>query len=99
MHYLSGTRPPGPRAKRGPARFGRLSPQESSTADLLQGCPVVTAAGDLIGTVDHLMVDLLTHHLRYVMLERRKNSALIVIPWQALYFDAAQSRLVFYTLA
>lgn len=71
---------------------------ESSTAGLLHGCPVVTAIGDRIGTVDHLMVDVTTHQLRYVVLARRRNSASIAIPWHALYFDAALSRLVFYSM-
>lgn len=86
------------RFKQGPPRFARLSADESSTADLLFGCPVVTAHGERIGTVDYLMVDILTHQLRYVVLARRKNEALVSIPWHALYFDAAQGRLVFYTL-
>ena len=86
------------RPKGGPPRFARLSANDSSTADLLFGCPVVTAHGERIGTVDHLMVDILTHQLRYVVLSRKRNQALVSIPWHALYFDAAQGRLVFYTL-
>jgi hypothetical protein len=86
------------RVKAGPARFVRLSANESSTAELLHGCPVVTAAGEKIGTVDHLMVDVVTHQLRYVVLARRRNGAVVAIPWQALYFDGGGGRLVFYTL-
>ena len=85
------------RGKGGPARLVRVSERDSSTAQLLQGCPVVTSQGDRIGNVDHLMVDVLTHQLRYVMLTRERNSAMVAIPWHALYFDAAQGRLVFYT--
>lgn len=92
----SGTRTS--RLKAGPPRFARLSASDSSTADLLYGCPVVTAHGERIGTVDHLMVDILTHQLRYVVLARKRNDATVSIPWHALYFDAAQGRLVFYTL-
>lgn len=81
-----------------PARFVRLSGDQSTTANLLAGCTVVTAQGEKIGTVDHLMVDILTHQLRYVVLARRKKGdATVSIPWHALYFDAAMGRLVFYT--
>jgi sporulation protein YlmC with PRC-barrel domain len=80
-----------------PARFTRIWNRENGeAAGLLIGCMVVTAEGERIGRVDHLMVDVVTHQLRYVMVKRR-NSALVAIPWQALYFDAANSRLVFYT--
>jgi ribosomal 30S subunit maturation factor RimM len=95
---LGGGRSRSRRMKAGPPRFARLSADDSNTADLLFGCPVVTAHGETIGTVDHLMVDILTHQLRYVVLARRKNDAMVSIPWHALYFDAAQGRLVFYTL-
>jgi PRC-barrel domain len=80
-----------------PRRFLRLAPGESHTAELLHGCPVVTAIGERIGRVDHLMVDALTHQLRYVVLARRRNGAVVALPWHALYFDSAGARLVFYT--
>lgn len=95
---LGGSHTRSSRLKAGPPRFARLSASDSSTADLLFGCPVVTAHGERIGMVDHLMVDILTHQLRYVVLARKRNEALVSIPWHALYFDAAQGRLVFYTL-
>ena len=95
---LGGSHTRNSRVKAGPARFARLSANESSTADLLHGCPVVTAGGENIGTVDHLMVDVHTHQLRYVVLAHSKNGAVVAIPWQALYFDSAMARLVFYTL-
>ena len=95
---LGGSRTRTGNPKAGPPRFARLSANDSSTADLLYGCLVVTAHGERIGTVDHLMVDILTHQLRYVVLKRKRNEALVSIPWHALYFDAAQGRLVFYTL-
>jgi hypothetical protein len=98
QHTLGGSRTRAGRFKAGPPRFARLSADDSSTADLLFGCPVVTAHGEKIGTVDHLMVDILTHQLRYVVLARKRNEAMVSIPWHALYFDAAQGRLVFYTL-
>ena len=99
MHgILGGSHTRSGRFNAGPPRFARLSAEDSSTADLLFGCPVVTAHGEKIGTVDHLMVDILTHQLRYVVLARKRDDAMVSIPWHALYFDAAQGRLVFYTL-
>lgn len=98
MHITVGRRPRHPRPRSGPARFVPLGAHESSTAELLHGCPVVTANGDRIGIVDRLMIDVVTHQLRYVVLARKRNSAVVALPWQALYFDAAQSKLVFYTL-
>jgi hypothetical protein len=98
MHTTPGTPSRTARVRAGPARFVRLAPTGSGTAVLLVGCPVVTASGEQIGIVDHLMVDVLTHQLRFVVLERKKYHALVTIPWQALYFDAGQGRLVFYTL-
>jgi len=86
------------RPRTGPARFTRLRAHESSTADLLYGCPVVTSDGQKIGIVDHLMVDAATSQLRYVMLAPKRRGAVVAIPWQALYFDAAMAQLVFYTL-
>jgi hypothetical protein len=84
--------------KSGPARFVRLSARESGTVELLRGCVVVSAGGERIGTVEHLMVDARTRRLRYVLLSRRGGGAMIALPWHALYFDAALARLVFYTL-
>ncbi|HJV53574.1 MAG TPA: PRC-barrel domain-containing protein, partial [Noviherbaspirillum sp.] len=87
----------GSAGKNGRSRFVRVSECDSSTAQLLHGCPVVTPEGSRIGIVDHLMVDAVTHQLRYVMLARRRHGAEVAIPWHALYFDAALGRLVFYT--
>ncbi|WP_151636673.1 PRC-barrel domain-containing protein [Noviherbaspirillum aerium] len=98
MQITVGRRPRNPRPRSGPARFVPLAAHESSTADLLHGCPVVTANGERIGIVDRLMIDVVTHQLRYVVLARKRNSAVVALPWHALYFDAAQSKLVFYTL-
>jgi hypothetical protein len=85
--------------KPGPARFTRVSAADSSTAEMLHGCTVVTAAGQRIGVVDHLMADAVTHQLRFVMLARRRHGAVVAIPWHTLYFDSEKARLVFYTLA
>jgi sporulation protein YlmC with PRC-barrel domain len=92
-----GSRPQPAAGEGKPARFARIWNRESGEAvALLLGCTVVTAEGERIGRVDHLMVDVVTYQLRYVMVKRR-NCALVAIPWQALYFDAANGRLVFYT--
>jgi sporulation protein YlmC with PRC-barrel domain len=97
MQRTIGSRPRGAIGERRPARFARIWSRENGEAvGLLLGCQVVTSEGERIGRVDHLMVDVVTHQLRYVMIKRR-NSALVAIPWQALYYDAANSRLVFYT--
>lgn len=98
MSTISGDRFRARRLKAGPARLVRLCAEESSTADLLSGCPVVTATGQRIGRVDHLMVDAFTHQLRYIVLTHRKSCAAVAIPWHSLYFDATQGKLVFYTL-
>ena len=87
------------RTRVAPPRFLRLLAQDSSTADLLYGCPVVTSLGKKIGVVDHLMVDIRTNQLRYIMLAPKRNGAVVAIPWHALYFDAAMAQLVFYTLS
>lgn len=87
------------RRRPGPPRFVRMNGNHSNTVGLLQGCPVVTSAGERIGTVDHLMVDANTQQLRFVMLARRRQGAVVAIPWHTLYFDSEKSRLVFYTLA
>jgi len=98
MQRPAGSRRPPDQPRPGPVRFLCLRAHESSTADLLHSCPVVTSAGQQIGIVDYLMVDALTSQLRYVMLAPRRCGATVAIPWQALYFDAAMAQLVFYTL-
>ena len=77
------------------ARFMRLA-GGARTAELLQGCPVVTGEGVRIGIVDHVLVDAVTQQLCYVVLTRRRRSAVVVIPWHALYFDSAGAQLVYY---
>lgn len=80
-----------------PARFKRVHPHGSGSAQLLCGCPVMSAGGVHIGDVDHLMVDAVTQQLRYLMVLDNGGAA-IAIPWQWVYFDPALARLVFYTL-
>ncbi|HEX2530808.1 MAG TPA: PRC-barrel domain-containing protein [Burkholderiaceae bacterium] len=81
----------------GEPRLRRVFARDSIATELLQGCPVVTAEGREIGKVESLLIDRRTHQLRYVLLARRKKSAVIAIPWHALYFDSSMARLVFYT--
>lgn len=97
MQPTLGSRPHRREQAARPPRFVRLDADRSSTAGLLYGCPVVTAEGERIGTVDHLIVDLWNNQLRYVVLEKRRRGAEIALPWHALYFDSAASQLVFYT--
>jgi hypothetical protein len=80
------------------SRFRRVAVCDSASAEMLQGCPVVTAAGQLIGEVRELMIDAQTLQLCYVLIAgKRKRCAEIAIPWKTLYFDSAMARLVFYT--
>jgi hypothetical protein len=81
------------------ARFSRVFARDSIATELLQGCPVVTAEGKKIGSVDALLIDKRTNKLRYVMLSRTGSSASVAIPWHTLYFDSAMARLVFYTFS
>jgi hypothetical protein len=86
------------RSAAGGSRFRRVSVGDSASAEMLPGCPVVTAAGELIGEVRQLIIDARTLQLRYVLVAgKRKRCAEIAIPWKTLYFDSAMARLVFYT--
>ncbi|MBK4736343.1 PRC-barrel domain-containing protein [Noviherbaspirillum pedocola] len=78
-------------------RFSSLFARDASATEMLQGCPVVTAAGEWIGAVRSILIDTRSRRLRYVMLLSRPGNALIAIPWHALYFDSALSRLVYFT--
>ena len=86
------------RASSGTQRFSRVFARDSLATELFNGCPVVTAAGVEIGEVDALLVDRKTHRVRYVVVSgNSQHEASVTIPWQALYFDSALGRLVFYT--
>jgi hypothetical protein len=86
------------RVSSGTQRFSRVFARDSLATELFNGCPVVTAAGIEIGEVDALLVDRKTHRVRYVVVTRSSpQQASVTIPWQALYFDSALGRLVFYT--
>jgi hypothetical protein len=80
-------------------RFSSLFARDASATEMLQGCPVVTAAGDWIGAVRSILIDAHSRQLRYVMLLSRPGNAMVAIPWHALYFDSSLSRLVYFTCA
>jgi hypothetical protein len=80
-------------------RFSSLFARDASATEMLQGCPVVTAAGDWVGAVRSILIDARSRQLRYVMLLSRPGNATVAIPWHALYFDSSLSRLVYYTCA
>ena len=92
QHYRGGARPPKSRARKPSSLFVR----DGTAAELLSGCPVVTALGERIGHVDAILVDAKTRQIRYVMVDGGGKTS-IAIPWHALYFDSALIRLVFYT--
>ncbi len=84
--------------RRGITRISWMSASGSQAFQLLQGCPVVTVAGQSLGNVDGLIVDALSHKPRFVTLHRRYHGrASVVIPWHSLYFDSTLAHLVFYT--
>ncbi len=97
MQHTTGNRARDGRTLERPARFKRVYPHGSGSAQLLHGCPVMSASGLHVGEVDHLMVDAVTQQLRYLMV-LDASGAMIAIPWQWVYFDPALARLVFYTL-
>ncbi len=70
---------------------------QSSATALLRSCPVVTASGQAVGRVRSVLVDSRSRQLRYVIATSESSKASIIIPWQALYFDSALVRLVYYT--
>jgi hypothetical protein len=73
-----------------------FAPDANATL-LLQGCPVVTAKGEMIGKVKSILHAVKTRQLRYVMLSLAGGTTAVAIPWEAVYFDSALARLVFYT--
>lgn len=90
----------GAAARPGRSRAPRLSSLfacDASATEMLQGCAVVTAAGDWVGAVRSILVDVRSRQLRYVMLLSRPGNAMVAIPWHALYFDSSLSRLVYFT--
>jgi hypothetical protein len=79
-------------------RFSCIFARDSVATELLHGCPVVTGAGDRIGTVKSILIDTKTRQIRYVILSSTiaRNTS-VAVPWHAMYFDSALVRLVFYT--
>lgn len=93
QQYSGGSRPPKSRAKNRSNVFAR----DRTAAELLRGCPVVTALGERIGNVQTILVDARTRQIRYVMVDSGRRASTIAIPWHTLYFDSTLIRLVFYT--
>ncbi len=83
----------------GRKRFACMSAGQSSATELLRSCPVVTATGQSLGRVRSVLVDVRSRQLRYVIVSPHNGKAPVVIPWQALYFDSALVRLVYYTFS
>lgn len=81
----------------GRKRFTCMAAGQSSATELFRSCPVVTAVGQLLGRVRSVLVDVRSRQLRYIVVAPNHGKAPIVIPWQALYFDSTQVRLVYYT--
>lgn len=81
------------------SRFTGAVTSDSVAPDLFHGCPVVSASGSPIGKVERLLIDSKTKRLRYVVSKAEQSDGVVCIPWQALYFDSANSQLVFYTFA
>ena len=84
-------------ARRYRKRFECMVAGQSSATALFRSCPVVTAMGQTLGRVRSVMVDVRSRQLRYVVVTPGQGKALIIIPWQALYFDSTRTRLVYYT--
>lgn len=98
MHLAFKGTPRNGRRKHNITRLSRVSAGGSQAFQLLKGCPVVTVEGKLIGRVEGLMVDAVSHKPRYVILDSRKRGgATVAIPWHSLYFDSTLAHLVFYT--
>ena len=82
---------------RGRKRFACMAAGQSSATELFRSCPVVTAVGQMLGRVRSVLVDVRSRQLRFVVVAPQHGKANVVIPWQALYFDSARVRLVYYT--
>lgn len=80
-------------------RFSYLLASQSTATELLRSCPVVTASGQRLGRVHSVLVDMHSRQLRYVMLAPNQGKSTVTIPWNALYFDSALVRLVYYTFS
>lgn len=83
--------------KPGTKRRSCVFAPDASATELLHGCPVVTAKGEVIGKVKSVLLAVKTRQLRYVMLSPTGGNSAVAIPWDAVYFDSALARLVFYT--
>lgn len=80
-------------------RFTCIKAGQSSATELLRSCPVVTASGQTMGRVRSVLIDVRSRQLRYVVVAPAGSKATLILPWQALYFDAELVRLVYYTFS
>ncbi len=90
------TQPNGQRTRK---RFTCMTAGQSSVTELIRSCAVVTATGQTIGRVHSVLVDVRSRQLRFVTVAPDNSKATVTIPWQALYFDAELTRLVYYTMS
>ena len=60
----------------------------------LEGDRVVDPRGELVGTIEELIVDVRRGVLAYALIARRPDRVLHRVPWTALKFDAATDALV-----
>ena len=68
-----------------------------SAADHLDGCEIVSGTGDVLGTVHALLLESGTRRLRHIIMHPSSGGCPVYLPWQSLYYDAALTRVVFYT--
>jgi sporulation protein YlmC with PRC-barrel domain len=71
---------------------------EIMSADTLVGDPVVNTAGDSLGDIKAIMLDVTSGHIAYAVLTFGGvfgiGSKLFAIPWSALTLDAAEKRFI-----
>jgi sporulation protein YlmC with PRC-barrel domain len=74
-------------------------PPQAVTAELLQGCMVVSSSGADIGEIEDIVVDMHSGNVSHVVLSSGDwvNSHSIAVPWKNLYFDSAGARFLLRT--
>src|SRR4051794_4538257 len=71
-------------------------PPQAVPAELLQGCLIVGAAGDELGEIEEIMIDICTGRVSHVVISSGDwfDSKSIVIPWQSLRYDSTGARFL-----
>jgi sporulation protein YlmC with PRC-barrel domain len=68
------------------------------STDALVDAPVVNAAGDALGRLAYVMLDVAEGRVAYAVLahggELGLGERLLAIPWRSLHLDASQARFV-----